>query len=1082
MSTLPWKIASFSKKTRRGKVLRVVREHYLRDDIYVPTELLDEDGEPVGSMTGRSSVDGVLLSSQPFRKTYLVLDTNVVLNQMDLLDHHCSATSNIIILQTVWQEVKHRNLGTYNRLRAVMKSEKRRFVPFSNEHHRETYVDREAGESPNDRNDRAIRVFSAWYQKQLALTNVKVLMLTNDRENLNKAKQAGVNAMTIHQYVRGVADKFPDLTDKLAQCIEAQAQGEAPAKGAIFAEHWPLSRLTAAIKAGKAFQGVIRCSRNHWAEMYVNCHGGTAGAGVGAKGGQVSVLISGREAINRSIDGDVVVIEILPQEQWSTPSDAMKGRGEADEAGAKGGKGAEPTGRVVGVIQRNWRHYCGSIEPEEGNDVVTERVLVSPVDKKVPRILIRTRQREELLDKRILVAIDDWPATSAQPLGHYVRTMGTIGDKAVETEVLLLEWDIPSSVFSAKVMACLPPTDWAITPKNSKGRVDLRGKHAVLSIDPPGCKDIDDALHCSVLPNGNYSVGVHIADVTHFCQAGCAMDVEAGKRGTSTYLVDRRLDMLPGLLTETLCSLKGNVDRFAFSVMWEMTPEAKIVKVDFHKSIIHSVGAYAYAEAQLMLDDLSINTTAASSVRRLHSLSKILRKKRLEAGALTLASPEVRFKLDTESHDPTDVQVYALRDSNALVEEFMLLANITVGKKVLRHFPMCSMLRRHPSPARSQFDALLKSAKSVGFDLCVDSSKALADSLDKAVAPSNPYMNKLLRIMATRCMKPAQYFCSGEFTVASGDYHHYGLAAPIYTHFTSPIRRYADVVVHRLLAAAIGIAPLPSSFSSKADMHEVAQQLNKRHHAAQQAGRASVALYTHIYFKERPTEERAVVMRLRSNGLVVLVPRFGLESPVFLVPKGKSKADQPEPADWVTYDADAETIVHVQQPLITLKVFDEVRVRITVRTDGSHGRQTLVMDLLEPFAFDADPESKVLGSESSSGSSDSKSKGPKVKAAKGKASPAKVTEMEEESMEEESTAGAAAGGGKGAATKKKRKRTEGTSSSESPQAATPGSGQKARGKKRSAAESAEKEGATKAKAKGGKAKAKSKKIKVRVKR
>jgi exosome complex exonuclease DIS3/RRP44 len=571
MSTLPWKIASFSKKTRRGKVLRVVKEHYLRDDIYVPTELLDEDGEPIGSLTERGSIDGVMLSAQPFRQTYLVLDTNVVLNQMDLLDHHCAATSNVIILQTVWQEVKHRNLGTYNRLRSVMKSDKRRFVPFSNEHHRETYVDREGGESPNDRNDRAIRVFSAWYQKQLAMTDVKVLLLTNDRENLNKAKASGVDAMTIHQYVKTVADKFPELSDKLAQCVETTPanQGGKAAPGAIFEEHWPLSKLTAAIKAGSAFQGVIRCSRNHWAEMYVNVSGGAkaggkGGAGVGAKGGQVAVLISGRDAINRAIDGDVVVIEVLPQEQWVVPSDALHGRGDGgkdkDKSGKPGGgkagmsgAGSEPTGRVVGVIQRNWRHYCGSIEPEEGNDVVTERVLVSPVDKKVPRIIIRTRQREELLDKRIMVAIDDWPATSAQPRGHYVRTMGTIGDKQTETEVLLMEWDIPASVFSAKVMACLPPTDWKITPENSKGRVDLRGKHAVLSIDPPGCKDIDDALHCSVLPNGNLSVGVHIADVTHFCQAGCPMDLEAGRRGTSTYLVDRRLDMLPGLLTETLC-------------------------------------------------------------------------------------------------------------------------------------------------------------------------------------------------------------------------------------------------------------------------------------------------------------------------------------------------------------------------------------------------------------------------------------------------------------------------------------------------------------------------------------------------
>ena len=221
-------------------------------------------------------------------------------------------------------------------------------------------------------------------------------------------------------------------------------------------------------------------------------------------------------------------------------------------------------------------------------------------------------------------------------------------------------------------------------------RKDLRHL-PVLSIDPPGCQDIDDALHCIVLPNGNWQIGVHIADVTHYVQANSPLDMEAANRSTSTYLVARRLDMLPKLLTTDLCSLKGNVDRFAFSVLWEVTPNGKIVDVEFHKSIIHSIAALTYEQAQTLIDQPDDdNDSEASSeeqvkrgaVKRLAAIARIMRAKRIQAGALTLASPEVKFVLDSESLNPTDVQSYALFEANAVVEEFMLLANVTVGKKV----------------------------------------------------------------------------------------------------------------------------------------------------------------------------------------------------------------------------------------------------------------------------------------------------------------------------------------------------------------------------------------------------------------
>jgi exosome complex exonuclease DIS3/RRP44 len=289
-------------------------------------------------------------------------------------------------------------------------------------------------------------------------------------------------------------------------------------------------------------------------------------------------------------------------------------------------------------------------------------------------------------------------------------------------------------------MKCLPRSDWTVSEAQLKAEPNRRDlRHIVVcSIDPPGCKDIDDALHWRRLPNGNMEVGVHIADVTHFVKSGSAIDVEAASRSTSTYLVGRRLDMFPGLLTTDLCSLRGNIDRYAFSTIWELTPDVEIVREDFFKSVIHSRAALTYGQAQDMIDDADGSQgvgipEVAEGVRQLNNVAKVLRGRRLAAGALTLASPEVRFTLDKESQDPTDVETYVLKQANALVEEFMLFANITVAKRTLRFYPRCSVLRRHPPPDPSNFEELLSAATAAGHTLAVDSSKELADTLDAAV-------------------------------------------------------------------------------------------------------------------------------------------------------------------------------------------------------------------------------------------------------------------------------------------------------------------------------------------------------------
>ncbi|XVF18164.1 hypothetical protein REPUB_Repub10bG0188800 [Reevesia pubescens] len=309
-----------------------------------------------------------------------------------------------------------------------------------------------------------------------------------------------------------------------------------------------------------------------------------------------------------------------------------------------------------------------------------------------------------------------------------------------------------------------------------------------------------------------------------------------------------------------------------------------------------------------------------TDLRNMNALAKTMRQRHIDRGALTLASAEVKFQIDTETHDPLDIGMYQIREANQMVEEFMLAANVSVAKQIRDCFPFCSLLRRHPTPTREMLEPLLRTAAAVGLDLDVSSSKALADSLDRAVR-DDPYFNKLIRILATRCMTQAVYFCSGD--LSPPEYHHYGLAAPLYTHFTSPIRRYADVIVHRLLAASLGIDKLPSVFQDRTQLTSIADNLNYRHRNAQMASRASVELHTLIYFRQRPTDTQARIVKIRSNGFIVFVPKYGIEGPVYLTTRGEKGG-----GEWYV-DEQQQKIVKMDSSL-SYSVLQTVRIHMEV--------------------------------------------------------------------------------------------------------------------------------------------------------
>lgn len=942
-------------RSRNGGCTKIVREHYLRGDIpcYLRTCKICPG---LVKMDAQGQYPEFVLLETPMKLKdvgphYVVVDTNVVLQNIDLLEHQ-DCFYDVIVPQIVLEEVKNRSFPIYQRLRLLVKAADKRFVVFHNEFHQDTYVTRKKDESINDRNDRAIRRCAQWYDQHLP--EVAVVFVCNDRENARKAADEGITTRSLAQYVDGLPggedlkDLIPtenELFDKNAHEIQ-------------YPEYYTTARTMAGVRNGTLYQGPMNVSAYNVAEGSVN-------TGAFRK----PLLISGTHNLNRAFNGDLVIVELLPKDQWREPLQTIVEEGAepekqqdvqlsdkerralAQEAvkATSGDSRLQPTARVVAITRRLWRFYVGQLDPAlvdlDEDSGTAKTVLVVLMDKVLPKVRIKTRKAKDLLGQRVVVSVDLWPANSKYPLGHFVRALGEVESESAETEALLLEHDVEYRPFSKAVLDCLPKEGdaWTVPEKldadeQLRKRVDLRDK-LVCSIDPPGCVDIDDALHAKALPNGNFEVGVHIADVTHFVKPNTALDSEGASRGTSVYLVDKRIDMLPMLLGTNLCSLKPYVDRFAFSVIWEVDSEANIVKVDFMKSIIKSREAFSYEQAQLKIDDANAQDDLTKSMRILLQLSKKLKQKRMADGALNLASPEVKVHMDSETSDPGEVEIKKLLETNSLVEEFMLFANISVARKIFDAFPQTAMLRRHAAPPATNFEALneMLRVRKNGMTLLLESSKALADSLDRAQDEKDPYFNTLLRIMSTRCMMAAEYFSSGSYGYP--EFRHYGLAVDIYTHFTSPIRRYCDVVAHRQLAGAIGYETLDLSHRDKLKMETIVRNINRRHRNAQFAGRASIEYYVGQVMRNAESHQEGYVIKCFNNGIVVLVPKFGVEGLVKLETLGDpSTADYSEERFELSFTDFSGT-------RRTVGVFDKVHVEVKSVKDDVSGKRKAQLTL-----------------------------------------------------------------------------------------------------------------------------------------
>ncbi|KAI8815729.1 uncharacterized protein EV422DRAFT_488300, partial [Fimicolochytrium jonesii] len=709
-----------------------------------------------------------------------------------------------------------------------------------------------------------------------------------------------------------------------------------------------LSEVTTGLKEGTLHKGSLRINRRNRFDAYVSLDP-TPTSSI-----TQDIYICGTRNRNRALDGDTVVVRLLDGEQLEkerAEEASRRDRKRRDDkerqarcdVRAEGEEEAteveteveveesEPAenrifGKIVYLVDRRSNgEYPGTLSWDSPNafgrgggrslDQRPRLVWFQPTDKRVPLMAIPTEHapREFMQDPTAYSTIlfkasmGRWPSTSQHPFGVVTGTLGQLGEISIETEALLVDAGVTWDTFTDEVISCLPRTPWTIPKEEYAKRRDLRAE-TIFSIDPPTARDLDDAVSVKPVGEGKFEVGVHIADVSHFVRPGSALDKEARNRATTVYLVQKAIPMLPRLLCEELCSLNPGVERLAFSVIWIMDAQARPVgKPWFGKSVIKSCAKLSYEHAQRIIEgrrwdglpkvELSGGVTMdrlKADILRFYEFSRMMRQRRFEDGALAINNYKLWFSID-DYGNPYNTGIYEIKEANKLIEEFMLLANMAVAQKISEVFPNTALLRNHARPAEKSMADFVQFAAKLGYVIDPETSASLQQSFEN-IPDAN--QRTVLKQLCIKPMQRAKYFCTGSVDIQQ--WRHFALSVPLYTHFTSPIRRYCDLVVHRMLEVICD-----GRNEDVYDMKEVAmiaKRCNDMKDASKAAQEASQKLYLCAYLALLSEQEaarvasmgestqnagagvltEAQVYNIGTRSLDVLVPEFGVEKRVWM--------------------------------------------------------------------------------------------------------------------------------------------------------------------------------------------------------
>jgi ribonuclease R len=449
-------------------------------------------------------------------------------------------------------------------------------------------------------------------------------------------------------------------------------------------------------------------------------------------------------------------------------------------------KNKKQEGDIVEVIKRSKTEFVGVLQKNK-----TFGFVVPDDHKMYADIFIAADQLAEAEDgDKVLAKISDWPTNSKNPFGQIMRVLGKPGDHDTEIHSILLEYGLPYT-FPEEVEAYASEIPIEITKEEISKRRDMR-KDLTFTIDPKDAKDFDDALSFMVLENGNYEIGVHIADVSHYVKENTILEQEAYERATSVYLVDRVVPMLPEILSNNVCSLRPNEEKLTFSVVFKMDQKGNVLDSWYGRTVIYSDKRFAYEDAQEIIEgnDVAVEEPIKEAILTLDTLAKKIRKIRMSQGAISFDRTEVRFNLD-EDANPIGVYVKESKDANKLIEEFMLLANRKVAEFIGKK-KKTFVYRIHDEPNIDKLALLQGIISKFGYKIDTNSRESTSNSLNQLLSDVHGKAeSNMIETLTIRSMSKAIY--------TTDNIGHYGLAFDYYTHFTSPIRRYPDVMAHRLL-------------------------------------------------------------------------------------------------------------------------------------------------------------------------------------------------------------------------------------------------------------------------------------------